>query len=337
MNGCENQGSLPSNGEKVNAIILMPVYDDWEAAELLIYQLDRALASHDGVVDVLLVDDGSHHELKPGFPRQPLGIIRRVEILRLRRNLGHQRAIAVGLVHVYRERPCDVVAVMDCDGEDKPDDVVRLLAKVRETGFAEVVFAERKLRSEGLVFTTCYKTYKILHYGLTGIRVRFGNFSAVPFAFLETLVVVSELWNHYAAAVVKAKLPVALVPTRRGRRLSGRSRMNFVGLVVHGLSALSVFGEIVGVRLLLAAGALGTFLLVLLAVITGIPLATNWAVPAWATYTSALLLVLLIQVLTASGLAALFILANRVALNYLPLRDCPYFVAHIRQVYPTHE
>lgn len=88
---------------------------------------------------------------------------------------------------------------------------------------------------------------------LTGIRVRVGNFSILPFAYLDTLVVMSELWNHYAASVFRSKLPFAMIPIPRGTRFAGTSKMNFVALVSHGLSAISVFGDIVGVRLLIGA------------------------------------------------------------------------------------
>ena len=91
---------------------------------------------------------------------------------------------------------------------------------------------------------------------LTGIPVRVGNFSVIPAAQLRRLVVVSELWNHYAAAVFKARTPKATVPTARAPRLAGRSRMNFVDLVTHGLSALSVHSELIGVRLLVVAAVL---------------------------------------------------------------------------------
>ena len=46
------------------------------------------------------------------------------------------------------------------------------------------------------------------------------------------VVVSSDLWNHYAAAVVKMKLPYATVPIGRSRRFIGESKMGFVGLVV---------------------------------------------------------------------------------------------------------
>src|SRR5262249_37876231 len=141
----------------------------------------------------------------------------------------------------------------DGDGEDDPADVPRLVQRCREEGFEKIVFAERTRRSETLAFRAFYGLYKVVHVLLTGIRGRVGNFSVVPPARLESLVVVSELWNHYAAAAFKSRQPLCLVPTRRASRLQGRSRMNFVDLVAHGLSAISVFGETVGVRLLVLA------------------------------------------------------------------------------------
>ena len=77
-----------------------------------------------------------------------------------------------------------------------------------------------------------------------------GNFSIIPRPRLASLVVVSEMWNHYAAAAFKSRQPLCTVPTQRAKRLDGKSKMNFVNLVVHGLSAISVYGELVGIRLL---------------------------------------------------------------------------------------
>ena len=128
----------------------------------------------------------------------------------------------------------------------------RLLAKCREEGDWKIVFAERTRRSESWVFRIFYVLYKAAHRLLTGSRVRVGNFSVVPRSRLSSLVVVSELWNHDAAAF-KSRQPYCLVPTRRAKRLHGHSSMNFVALVVHGLSAISVYSEIVGVRLLVFA------------------------------------------------------------------------------------
>jgi hypothetical protein len=47
-------------------------------------------------------------------------------------------------------------------------------------------------------------------------------------AILERLLMTSDLWNHYAAAVVKMKLPYATVPIDRSRRSIGEFKMGFL-------------------------------------------------------------------------------------------------------------
>jgi polyisoprenyl-phosphate glycosyltransferase len=93
------------------------------------------------------------------------------------------------------------------------------------------------------------------------------------------LVVVSELWNHYAAAALKARLPYVTVPTHRAGRLSGRSRMNFIGLVTHGLGALSVESETIGVRMLVVSLVLMSCLVSALLATVAIRLGTGLAIP----------------------------------------------------------
>jgi len=317
-------------------LILVPIYNDWDSADLLLRDLDT-VCRHAGLSpEVLFVDDGSTVPIPSSLSSASLAAIRRIDILQLRRNLGHQRAIAVGLAFVHSSRPCDVVVVMDGDGEDKPSDIPRLLDRLYGEQQATVVFAERTRRSESLVFRTFYRFYRILHKLLTGVAVRVGNFSALPYAVLDTLVVVSELWNHYAAAVFKARLPYTTVPTERGSRFSGRSRMDFASLVVHGLSALSVYGDVLGVRLLVVATGLVLFLAlgILLAIV--VRLATTLAIPGWATYTTGILLLMLLQIMIIAVLFVFTILSARASLTFLPIRDHHFFVKRLLRLFP-HE
>jgi glycosyltransferase involved in cell wall biosynthesis len=317
-------------------LILVPIYNDWDSADLLLRDLDT-VCRHAGLSpEVLFVDDGSTVPIPSSLSSASLAAIRRIDILQLRRNLGHQRAIAVGLAFVHSSRPCDVVVVMDGDGEDKPSDIPRLLDRLYGEQQATVVFAERTRRSESLVFRIFYRFYRILHKLLTGVAVRVGNFSALPYAVLDTLVVVSELWNHYAAAVFKARLPYTTVPTERGSRFSGRSRMDFASLVVHGLSALSVYGDVLGVRLLVVATALVLSLAlgILLAIV--IRLATTLAIPGWATYTTGILLLMLLQIMIIAVLFVFTILSARASLSFLPIRDHHFFVKRLLRLFP-HE
>jgi hypothetical protein len=185
-------------------------------------------------------------------------------------------------------------------------------------------------------FRFFYHIYRVLHRALTGVSVRVGNFSILPATFLTTLVAMSELWNHYAAAVFRSKLPFTMIPIPRGTRIAGRSRMNFTALVSHGLSAISVFGDIVGVRLLVASLA-GSFLTALgIMVVAAIRIFTNQAIPGWATYTTGVLAIIMIQFITIAASFTFFMLSSRTNLGFVPLRDYALFVDEAVDVY-SHE
>ena len=310
-----------------HVVILIPVYNDWASLALLLPALDAALGAHFRMADVLIVDDGSITP-EPNFEleKQPFTALRRIDVLRLRRNLGHQRAIAIGLAYIEERLPATAVVVMDGDGEDDPADVPRLLERLDDTGGGMVVFAERARRSESRGFRFFYALFKLVHLLLTGRGVRVGNFSAIPRKRLASLVVVAEVWNHYAAAVFRSRQPHCLVPTYRARRLSGRSSMNFVSLVTHGLSAISVYSDIVGVRLLVVSIVLAGLMLAGIAGAVIVRLATSWAIPGWASTTVGLLLILFIQAVMAAFMLSFVVLGSRHGMTFLPRRDYAFFI-----------
>ena len=330
----------PSRSTDVDAdrrlVVLIPVYNDWDAVQLLIDRLDAELSATNRTVRVLIVDDGS---TMPGPSRMGSGVsaISAVEVLVLRRNLGHQRAIAIGLAYVYDRMRAAAVLIMDGDGEDAPQDVPRLIARLDATGHQKIIFAERRRRSEGVVFSVFYSLYRGAHRLLTGIPVRVGNFSAIPAGHVERLVVDSELWIHYAAAVLKARLPRDTIPTVRGHRLGGQSSMNFVSLVGHGLSALSVHAETIGVRLLVVALTVAVLVGALLCGVVAVRLFTSLAIPGWATAAVGLLIVILSQVVAFAVLFVFLVLHARSQPLFIPIRDYSHFVSSVRRVAGSEE
>ena len=320
---------------RATLLILIPVYNDWESVSLLLQGLDSVMAKEEIRAEVLLIDDGS---IKPSqLIMRAQKAISKVDILHLRRNLGHQRAIAIGLAFIHCNRPMNAVVIMDGDGEDRPLDVPRLFEKFEQEKGQKIIFAARARRSEGTVFCFLYHLYRLVHRILTGISVRVGNFSILSPLAVSQLVIVSELWNHYAAAVFKAKMPYATLSTNRGKRLAGQSSMNFVGLVTHGLSALSVFGDIIGVRLLI--GAIISALLFAGGVVPLLAtrLVADVAMPVWVLYMGGVLLLLLFQALSMSFLLVWLLLNTRASTTFVPLRDYTYFVQSVTKVYPQLE
>ena len=316
-------------------VVLIPVFDDWASLALLLPQIDETLRADSRSALVILVDDCSVQPPPDLLGSQELKAIKSVDVLSLTRNIGHQRALAIGLSYIAMQRPCRSVIVMDADGEDLPSDIPRLLAAFEENGEGRIVFAQRTRRSEGVVFTVFYKLYRFAHRLMTGIRVEVGNFSVVPYASLRKLAVVSEMWNHYAAAVVHAKLPTVLVPTVRGRRLAGGSRMDFVSLVGHGLSAMSVFSDKIAVRMLAVTGALVAFLLVAAATIVGVRMFTDVNVPGWTTVALAFIALLLAQAGFLAVVFAFMTQGGRARSSFIPAREYEPFVDSLYRIWPT--
>jgi hypothetical protein len=324
------------NGDRASnepTLVLLPLYNDWESLQLLLVQLDDELARHGIRARVLVVDDGSSQQPQAVCNWRPVEALAKVEVLTLRRNLGHQRAIAIGLAYVEQHIDSRSVVVMDSDGEDSPADVPRLLERFDQERGEKIVFAERTKRSESITFMTFYLLYRWLHLLLTGVHVRVGNFSVIPRARLESLVTVSELWNHYAAAVFKSRQPRCSMPTRRAKRLSGHSRMNFVGLVIHGLSALSVFSETIGARLLILNSVI--FLLATTGVITTVVLrlGMRMGIPGWATNVVGILLIIMLQTMMLTVLFCFGILGGRQATSFIPRRDYIHFAGPLRTIF----
>ncbi len=127
-------------------------------------------------------------------------------------------------------------------------------------------------------------------------------------------------------------IPYKQIPTQRGTRLASRSKMNFVSLVLHGLSAISVFRPLVGVRLLVAIATCGGMLLALTLVSVGLHLLTDFSVPMWALTTLSTLLVLLLQLCLFVGLLLFLGLNRRNSTDSVPINDYQVLIDKVIRV-----
>jgi glycosyltransferase involved in cell wall biosynthesis len=311
--------------------IVTPVFDDWEAFATLIAEIAHQLDGRDIAFHVIAVDDGSSIAPEPAAVAVPTkSCIAEIEVLRLALNLGHQRAIATGLCAVADRRDIDAVVVMDCDGEDRPEDIAELCDASRgNPGW--IVLAHRSKRSESLGFRLGYTVYKLLFHALTGRVINFGNYAMLPIKAVRRLVHMPELWNNLPAAIMRSRVPYVTVPTARGQRYAGQSKMNLVSLAVHGLSAMSVYTDMIFVRTLIAAAVVaGLSVLGIIAVIL-IRFVTDLAVPGWATTVVGNLLIVLLQTVVIVIATSLMMLSGRSNRPIVPIIDAWSFVAERQQ------
>lgn len=307
--------------------IVTPVLDDWESLAILLREIDRQLLDAVHQLHVFVVDDGSRMPLDPTtLGLEPRGAITSVELIRLAANLGHQRAIAIGMIEASRQTDLDVVVVMDSDGEDRPEDISRLIAAASANP-EQIILARRAKRSETLGFRIGYRIYKSMFRLATGRVIDFGNFSLLPIAAVRRLTHMSELWNNLAACVMRSRIPFQAIATDRGHRYAGQSRMNLAGLITHGLSAMSVYTDVIFVRMLAAAGALAGFSLLGILVATAIRMFTTLATPGWATAVVGNLFIVLLQTVVIVVASSLMLLAGRSSRQIVPALDAAAYIA----------
>jgi polyisoprenyl-phosphate glycosyltransferase len=102
--------------------------------------------------------------------------------------------------------------------------------------------------------------------------------------------------------------------------------------VIHGLSALSVYSDLVFARLLVAAVIMALFAAVGIAAAIVIRVATDLATPGWASTVVGVLAIVVIQIVVATIVASLALLGGRSRRPFVPRADCKQFVAERRIV-----
>jgi hypothetical protein len=334
MSHALEQPTRVGTSPKASVVIVVPVFDDWVSFARLAEALDKvATGLPEWTLHVLAVDDGSEGDFRASAlmdGRYPnLGSLQVAELVC---NLGHQRAIAVGLTTALQNPAHEAVIVMDGDGEDDPEYVPALLAMHRSHPDC-VITANRSERSEGLVFRVFYQIYKLFFRVLTGQRIAFGNYGLIPRRTAERLVYRPEIWNNLAAAIIRARVPKQSIWAKRAVRYHGKSKMNFVSLILHGFSAMSVYSDVLFVRLLLSTIAFGLLSTIGIIAVLAIRLGTDLAIPGWASTMVAALGLMLVQSIAVSLGGVFIVLQSRVTPTVIPNVVAPRYLESIHTVH----
>ena len=268
--------------------VVTPVFEDGDSFAALCRDLARIDA---GVaLEILAVDDGTIVAPPAADAIRAAGLAGR--IVRLKRNCGHQTAVWVGLTLAAAEPRYAGAVVMDSDGEDRPEDIARLIAAVGPD--CDAAAARRGRRRESLSFRLFYRIYRTFFGLMTGRVIRFGNFCALGRRAMLRLAAMQETRIHLAAALIKSRLRRAEIPCDRGARYQGRSRMNFTDLALHGLRAVAVFDDAVLTRMgAICAGAAASGVAIFL---IGLALKlSGQTTPGWLTFVTGFLVLVFLQ------------------------------------------
>ena len=225
--------------------ILIPVYNDWQSVTKLIGEIDDLSKNINHEISIIVINDASTHDRDPN--NNELNNLNSVKILNMKNNQGHARCIATGLKFILEKEEFDYVIPMDGDGEDRPEEIKEFISKIN-TQDSRPIIGERVKRSENLLFKTCYQIHKLITLVFTGQSIKFGNFTCLPKTTVEKMVNEKATWNSFSGSLRKLEKDLISIPSNRGTRYFGPSKMNFSSLVKHSLSIISVFRKAVLIR-----------------------------------------------------------------------------------------
>ena len=222
----------------MNYIILIPIYNDRESLKFLIQNINNEIKDFNHKISIVVINDASSQQIIDTYPNTEN--IHSIEIINMKENRGHTRCIASGLKYIFEKKDFDYVIPMDGDGEDRPEEIVEFLSKIKNSNGRPIV-GERIKRSENLIFQICYQLHKLITFTLTGKSIKFGNFTCLPKSSVEKMVNEKATWNSFSGSLRKIEDNLMSIPSKRGERYFGPSKMSFYNLIKHSLSIISVF------------------------------------------------------------------------------------------------
>ena len=248
--------------------ILISIYNDWQSVFKLLENIDSQIIDLEVEVSILIINDAST-ELKPEINFH-INNLKSVQVINMKKNRGHARCNAAGLKYINEKEDFDYSIIMDGDGEDRPEELKLLIEKSNK--FPEtVITADRVKRSEGFFFKFCYLVHKYLTFLFAGQSIKFGNFSCLPKSAVNRMVVDSATWSSFSGSLSKTIKDRRSIPSIRGTRYFGPSKMNFINLLKHSLSIIAVFKITVLIRSIIFLAIYFFLVLQNISVVTLIP------------------------------------------------------------------
>jgi len=226
-------------------ILLIPIYNDRESLTKLIENINFEVKDLNSEISVVVINDASSQQIIDTY--QDLENINSFEIINMKENRGHARCIASGLKYIFKKKEFDFVIPMDGDGEDRPEEIKSFIQLAEQLNDKTIV-GERTKRSESLFFKICYQLHKLLTLGFTGHSIKFGNFTCLSKSTIEKMLNEKATWNSFSGSLKKVEKDLLSIPSIRGKRYFGPSKMSFFNLLKHSLSIISVFRKTVLIR-----------------------------------------------------------------------------------------
>ncbi len=199
--------------------VVIPLFNERPSLEELYQRLSQALLEIADQYEIIFVDDGStdgsinllkeFHALNPS-----------VHYIRFRRNFGKSAALAAG----FQRARYDIIATMDADLQDQPEQLERLINKLHE-GY-DLVSAWRYERRDKWTRRLASQIYNRVTGLLTGIRLHDINCGLKCYRreILDEVMVYGERHRFIPVLASYRGFRLGEVKVEHSRREHGKSR-----------------------------------------------------------------------------------------------------------------
>ena len=219
-------------------VILIPVYNDWKSLNKLLIEIDKSLKDDSSfTTQILVINDLSTEKCNLNIKN--FSSIKKIEIINLKKNLGSQKSIAVGLNYLKKIKDNFFITVMDGDGEDNPYEIKKMLNEaIKYESF--VITSNRKKRRESMLVVLLYRIHLIISFLFTFKWISFGNFTTFSSKNLKKLLSNNSSWYAHSSSVLK-NCRIKRLYAKREKRYFDKSKLNMFALMEHSLRVNAVF------------------------------------------------------------------------------------------------
>jgi len=206
--------------------VVVPVYGCCDSLHTLYTRLKESLSQISEEFEIIMVNDASPDNAWDAI-KELVSQDDRVKGINLARNFGQHKAIAAGLAHTQG----DWVVVMDCDLQDRPEEIIKLYNKAQE-GY-DAVFGQRINRQHSRKKKWASRAFIAVYDYLTDSKTdpTIGNFSIISRKVVEGLKSLKEQHHPYTFFVIWLGFKRAYVEIEHAERELGTSSYNFKRLI----------------------------------------------------------------------------------------------------------
>jgi dolichol-phosphate mannosyltransferase len=256
--------------------VVLPVYNEARVLPELVRQIAAALATAECEYEIIFVNDGSR-DASPAVLDRLAAADRRIHVVHLSRNFGHQPAVQAGLAHAHG----DAVVLMDSDLQDAPEALPQFLAQWR-AGY-DVVYAVRTERKEGLLKRSLFAAFHRFLSGIATVPIPAdaGIFGLIDRRVAQEILALGECDRYFPGLRSWVGFPQTGIVVPRNLRYDQQPRVSLGGLFRLAKTAIFSFSTFPLRMFYLLGAAAGALFLGLSGYSIFCKLCTDLAIPGW--------------------------------------------------------